>query len=140
MEGPLASGTLIALETGLIAGAIAILAVSYNGTGKMVTATNTQKEQMDVRRATDILQYEGRTVTGADVLSLIEEHKNDEFQITVQLLNGETVDFKDNIEEALRESKTYGNRKYISPVSSFEGELSISERTHEITKLTFIEC
>ena len=43
MEGPLASGALIALETGLIAGAIAILAVSYNGTGKMVTATNTQE-------------------------------------------------------------------------------------------------
>lgn len=141
MEGTLANGALIAIETGIIAGAIGILTLSYHGSAKLLNTAEVRSSQLDQsRRMDEYSQYDGRTVTGADVLLLLKNGEEDGIRVTVKTNAGGTLDTgSHDLDSILEDAKNYGSSRYISPVDNYTCEITYSGKTGEIEEMIFQE-
>lgn len=118
---------------------------------------NSQKENSEVvleqsnRLATQLsenewMQYDGETVRGSEVLSVIKHMRDSGTYVAVDVGSGATYycydsslnpQAPDDFSNAYKDAKTRGNGNYINPNSTFEGKVDRDATTDGILGITF---
>lgn len=103
-----------------------------------IAKLNTQIEE------SDYTDYDGTTVTGAEVINIIKRFSMNEICISV---DGTSYIYTDTslatpqtpeeLSNAIKDAKTKSNGKYINPGSKYIGKVVRNENTDAIVGLTF---
>lgn len=126
---------------------ILIIGIAFTIYNKSKSTTDSAMNQMDNLTTTlnesDFTQYDGATVTGTDVLNVINKYRNDILCVTVDNGRTETEYIYNSTLSAvstnnIADAKDRSNlNKYINPNASFVGEVIRDEQTGTIIGLKF---
>jgi FlaG/FlaF family flagellin (archaellin) len=134
-----AMGIAIAVVLLALVGVFAFRSINTgieNG-NKAITKTEKINAALDESEYT---QYDNAIVTGSQVLQVIKSNTESGVAINVKLYSGDEVSYvygSSNYAELVKNASKKGSSSYITPSAQFYGQVSRSDVTGEINKLTF---